>query len=53
MLNVHVICHTHLDTGWVETYDDYYKRCKCLSKKVKVIFMVTPIINKHSVDDNM
>lgn len=24
MLNVHVICHTHLDTGWVETFDQYY-----------------------------
>ncbi|RWS28463.1 lysosomal alpha-mannosidase-like protein [Leptotrombidium deliense] len=25
-LNVHIVCHTHLDTGWVETYDDYYFR---------------------------
>lgn len=24
MLNVHIICHTHLDTGWVETFDQYY-----------------------------
>lgn len=24
MLNVHVICHTHLDTGWVETFEQYY-----------------------------
>jgi lysosomal alpha-mannosidase len=24
MLNVHIICHTHLDTGWVETFDHYY-----------------------------
>lgn len=24
MLNVHMICHTHLDTGWVETFDQYY-----------------------------
>ena len=27
-LNVHIVCHTHLDTGWVETYDEYYFRCK-------------------------
>jgi hypothetical protein len=27
-LNIHIICHTHLDTGWVETYDEYYHRCK-------------------------
>lgn len=26
MLNVHIVCHTHLDTGWVETYDEYYHR---------------------------
>ena len=24
MLNVHIVCHTHLDTGWVETFDQYY-----------------------------
>lgn len=24
LLNVHIICHTHLDTGWVETFDQYY-----------------------------
>lgn len=24
VLNVHIICHTHLDTGWVETFDQYY-----------------------------
>lgn len=24
MLNVHIICHTHLDTGWVETFEQYY-----------------------------
>lgn len=29
-LNVHIVCHTHLDTGWVETYDEYYFRCKCI-----------------------
>lgn len=27
-LNVHVVCHTHLDTGWVETYDEYYHHCE-------------------------
>jgi len=29
-LNIHIVCHTHLDTGWVETYDEYYHHCKCL-----------------------
>lgn len=24
VLNVHIICHTHLDTGWVETFEQYY-----------------------------
>ena len=23
-LNVHIISHTHLDAGWVKTYDEYY-----------------------------
>lgn len=27
-LNIHVVCHTHLDTGWVETYDEYYDHCE-------------------------
>lgn len=27
-LNVHIICHTHLDTGWVNTYEEYYQQCK-------------------------
>ena len=27
-LNIHVVCHTHLDTGWVETYDEYYHHCE-------------------------
>ncbi|KAI7688348.1 Lysosomal alpha-mannosidase [Sarcoptes scabiei] len=26
VLNVHIVCHTHLDTGWVHTYDQYYHR---------------------------
>lgn len=28
VLNVHVVCHTHMDTGWVHTFDQYYHRCK-------------------------
>ncbi|XP_054166681.1 lysosomal alpha-mannosidase-like [Oppia nitens] len=24
-LNIHIISHTHLDAGWVKTYDGYYK----------------------------
>ena len=27
-LNIHIVCHTHLDTGWTETYDEYYHRCE-------------------------
>ena len=27
-LNVHIVCHTHLDPGWTQTYDEYYTRCK-------------------------
>lgn len=27
-LNVHIVSHTHLDTGWTSTYDQYYNRCK-------------------------
>ncbi|XP_046916123.2 LOW QUALITY PROTEIN: lysosomal alpha-mannosidase-like [Dermatophagoides farinae] len=26
VLNVHVVCHTHMDTGWVHTFDQYYHR---------------------------
>lgn len=41
-LNIHIICHTHLDTGWVETYDEYYHRCKipdliCLSRWITLL----------------
>lgn len=32
MLNVHIVCHTHLDTGWVETYEEYYHRCKSAAR---------------------
>lgn len=28
MINVHIVSHTHLDTGWTMTYDQYYNRCK-------------------------
>ena len=32
-LNIHVVCHTHLDTGWVETYDEYYHHCEYHNKR--------------------
>ena len=37
-INIYLIPHSHLDPGWIETFEDYYKQ--------KVRSILTNIINE-------
>lgn len=50
-LNIHIVCHTHLDTGWVETYDEYYHRCEFWWFMHKRSLMSNPLLTQHKHTD--
>ncbi|XP_067124288.1 lysosomal alpha-mannosidase [Centruroides vittatus] len=45
MLNVHIICHTHNDVGWLKTVDQYYYGAKTDIQRAGVQYILDSVVD--------
>ncbi|XP_042239009.1 lysosomal alpha-mannosidase-like isoform X2 [Homarus americanus] len=52
MLNVHLVCHTHDDVGWLKTVDQYYYGSKNSIQLAGVQYVLDSVVRELKEDPN-
>ncbi|XP_076348984.1 lysosomal alpha-mannosidase-like [Tachypleus tridentatus] len=52
MLNIHIVCHTHNDVGWLKTVDQYYYGANNTIQRAGVQYILDSVVQELRHDPN-